>query len=110
MITHAEYHAANPMPAVVRCCPAIGGAFSEPQIGAGRVHMVDDGIRPYRETIVSTDDYLSVLSKTAWRDSAYLADMLDVERTTAKGRMMSPTMVLLTERKKMSGRWVWRLK
>ena len=110
MISHAEYHAARPLPAVVRCCRPDFGRFAEPQLGIGRVHMIDAFDRQKAANTATQDDYIAALSKTAWRDSAYLAEALDIDREAVKRRMLNGPMVKLTNRKKMSGKWVWKLK
>ena len=109
MIPHATYHAANPLPAVVRCCQPTAAHCPPPQFGAGRVHMIDAFDRPQSANIASQDDYIAALSKTAWRDSAYLAESLDIDRDAVKRRMLDGPMAELTKRKKMSGKWVWKL-
>ena len=110
MISHAEYHAARPLPAIVQCCRPDFGRFAEPQLGVGRVHMIDAFDRPQSANIASQDDYIAALSKTAWRDATCIADILDIDRDAVKRRMLNGPMVGLTKRKKISGKWVWKLK
>ena len=60
--------------------------------------------------LVSADAYIEALSKTEWRDSAYLAAVLYVDQPVAKVRMQGPVMSAITEvRKGGRGQYEWRL-
>ena len=108
MITHAEYHAANPL-------PMHSGALAieyatEPRTGAGRVHRISvraDSV----PTVISTECYIAALSNTEWRGTAHLAGELFADQDNVKARMMGPVMRALTEvRRGSRGQYEWRLK
>lgn len=108
MITHASYIAANPLPSFppLRIHHAV-----EPTI-TGRVHLIAKPDDNATQRVVSVPELVGALSKTEWRDTAYIADRLEVTTQTVTDRMARAEMVALTERRRVGrgGKYEWRLK
>lgn len=109
MITHAAYHAANPLP--VFRAPLRVETASEPAVGIGRVHRIavhaDSAPR-----IVTNDEIIAALSTAEYRGASYIADAIGVCPQTVGAKMMTPAIAAVTE-KRVSGRggkYEWRLK
>ena len=108
MITHASYIAANPLPSFPPL--RILHAVEPPTIG--RVHLIAKPDDNATQRVVSVSDLVKALSKTEWRDTAYIADRLEVTAQTVVDRMARSEMVALTEWRRVGrgGRYEWRLK
>lgn len=108
MITHAAYHAANPLPRFP--APLWIERGHEPPI-VGRVHRIAVPADAAPK-ILGAADYIAALSKTEWRTTAALAEALGVAAQTVVDRMARPEMVAVTEKRTVGsgGRYEWRLR
>ena len=108
MNTHAGCSTVRQLLAIHGLMPSI----TEPRIGAGRVHLIAKQDDNSTQRVVSTAEYVAALSKTEWRDTAYLSDQLDVTAQTVVDRRARAEMVALTEWRRVGrgGRYEWRLK
>lgn len=109
MITHAAYHAANPLPHFR--APLFVPAVSAPKVGAGRVHRIAVNADS-TPRIVSQSEYIAALSKTEWRDTSTISVALGgIYPHVVKQRLLGPNMSPLVEMRTAGrGRYEWRLK
>ena len=111
MMTHAEYHAGNPLPALIWCCQPMTNRSSEPMLGIGRVHKIENHDDSEIASMTATrEQYVAALSKTEWIGSHALADALNVSQGQVKDMMSRKHMEAITISNKICGKWVWRLK
>ena len=107
MLTHAEYIAAYPLPALIGTL--IPAPVAEPPVGIGRVHRIWRSEEDMHAKALTTDDYIGALSKDEWRDAWHVATLLNVTQEAARCRLVRRALESITERRTVDGRYEWRL-